>query len=291
MADDVMGKAAADAKPVTREGMGGSVVARPETRADRARRLAYRSRFAAFYVLLAIVAGAGVGVLLVLVGRGSPAPAPAWSAWEPTGSVERRSAQIADHVGDQYRLPSGKALVAITYAGPPTVTGPDGSSFRVPAIAVRPDTTAGRAEADDIDTLNAANTVMYTLCGLGNACSIPEGKPTAERGQLLRREALELALYSFHYLDGIDSALVLLPPRADGQAATAVFIERGDVRAELSRPLDETLTAPLTPGVGEIQADEQTVVDRTTRSRIYEYGYLQAQDGSPVMVLTPAVGG
>jgi hypothetical protein len=291
VADDVMGKAAADAKPVTREGMGGSVVARPETRADRARRLAYRSRFAAFYVLLAIVAGAGVGVLLVLVGRGSPAPAPAWSAWEPTGSVERRSAQIADHVGDQYRLPSGKALVAITYAGPPTVTGPDGSSFRVPAIAVRPDTTAGRAEADDIDTLNAANTVMYTLCGLGNACSIPEGKPTAERGQLLRREALELALYSFHYLDGIDSALVLLPPRADGQAATAVFIERGDVRAELSRPLDETLTAPLTPGVGEIQADEQTVVDRTTRSRIYEYGYLQAQDGSPVMVLTPAVGG
>jgi hypothetical protein len=291
VADDVMDKAAADAKPVAREGMGGSVVARPETRADRARRLAYRSRFAAFYVLLAIVAGAGVGALLVLVGRGSPAPAPAWSAWEPTGSVERRSAQIADHVGDQYRLPSGKALVAITYAGPPTVTGPDGSSFRVPAIAVRPDTTAGRAEADDIDTLNAANTVMYTLCGLGNACSIPEGKPTAERGQLLRREALELALYSFHYLDGIDSTLVLLPPRADGQAATAVFIERGDVRAELSRPLDQTLTAPLTPGVGEIQADEQAVVDRTTRSRIYEYGYLQAQDGSPVMVLTPAVGG
>ena len=291
MADDVMGKAAADAKPVSREGMGSSVVARPETRADRARRLAYRSRFAAFYVLLAIVAGAGVGALLVLVGRGSPAPAAAWSAWEPTGSVERRSAQIADHVGDQYRLPSGKALVAITYAGPPTVTGPDGSSFRVPAIAVRPDTTAGRAEADDINTLNAAGTVMYTLCGLGTACSIPEGKPTAARGQLLRREALELALYSFHYLDGIDSTLVLLPPRANGQAATAVFIERGDVRAELERPLDQTLTAPLTPGVGEIQADEQSVIDRTTRSRIYEYSYLQAQDGSPVMVLTPALSG
>jgi hypothetical protein len=291
VADDVMGKAAADAKPVSRDGMGSSVVARPETRADRARRLAYRSRFAAFYVVLAIVAGGGVGALLVLVSRGSPSPAPAWSAWEPTGSVERRSAQIADHVADQYRLPSGKALVAITYAGPPTVTGPDGSSFRVPAIAVRPDTTAGRAEADDIDTLDAANTVMYTLCGLGPACSIPEGKPTLERGQLLRREALELALYSFRYLDGIDSTLVLLPPRADGQAATAVFLERGDVRAELGRPLDQTLTAPLTPGVGEIASDEQAVIDRTTRSRIYEYGYLQAQDGSPVMVLTPTLGG
>jgi hypothetical protein len=289
VADDVMDKAAAEAKRVSPNGMGNAAVTRPESRADRARRLAYRSRFAAFYVLLAVVAGAGVGALLVLVSRGSPAPAPAWSAWEPTGSIQRRSAQIADHVGDQYRLPSGKPLVAVTYAGPPTVTGPDGSSFLVPAIAVRPDTTAGRAEADDIDTVSAANTVMYTLCGLGDACSIPEGKPTVERGQLLRREALELALYSFHYLDGIDSTLVLLPPRADGQAATAVFIERGDVRAELRRPLAQTLTAPLTPGVGEIQPDEQRVIDRTTRSRLYEYSYLQSQDGSPVMVLTPAL--
>ena len=291
MADDVMDKAAAETKRVSGNSVGTAIVARPETRADRARRLAYRSRFAAFYVALAVVAGAGVGALLVLVGRGSPAPAPAWSAWEPTGSVQRRSAQIADHVADQYRLPSGKALVAITYSGPPTVTGPDGSSFLVPAIAVRPDTTAGRAEADDVDTLSAANMVMYTLCGLGTACSIPEGKPSIERGQLLRREALELALYSFRYLDGIDSTLVLMPPRADGKMATAVFLQRSDVRALLGQPLDQTLTAPLTPGVGEIQADEQQVIDRTTRSRIYEYGYLQSQDGSPVMVLTPALGG
>lgn len=290
MADDVMGKAAADAKPVPGNAAGGGVVAQPETRADRARRLAYRSRFAAFYVLLAVVAGAGVGALMVLVNRGSPAPAPAWSAWEPAGSAERRLAQIGDHVGDQYRLPSGKPLVAVTYSGAPTVTGPDGSTFQVRAIAVRPDTTAGRAEADDVNTVSAANTVMFTLCGLGSSCSIPEGKPSQARGQLLRREALELALYSFTYLNGVDSTLVLLPPRADGKMATAVFVEHGDVGGELGRPLDQTLTAPLTPGVGEIQPDEQRVIDRTTRSRVYEYSYLQAQDGSPVMVLTPALG-
>ena len=291
MADDVMGKAAADANQVPANAVGPVVAARPETRAERARRDAYRSRFSAFYVVLAVIAGIGVGALLVLVGRGSPAPAPAWSAWEPTGSTERRAAQIGDHVGDQYRLPSGKALVAVTYAGVPTVTGPDGSNFQVRAIAVRPDTTAGRAEASDVDTLNAQNTVMYTLCGLGNACSIPEGKASIARGQLLRREALELALYSFRYIDGIDSTLVLLPPRADGKVATAVFVERSDVGRELGQPLDQTLTAPLTPGIGEIQADEQRVIDRTTRSRLYEYSYLQAQDGSPVMVLTPALSG
>jgi hypothetical protein len=290
VADDVMDKAAADAKPPA-SAVGTGPVARSESRADRARRVAYRSRFAIFYVALAIVAGAGVGALLVLVGRGSPAPAPAWSAWEPTGSTERRSAQIAEHVSDPYRLPSAKALVAVTYSGPPTVTGPDGSSFQVRAIAVQPNTAGGRAEADDIHTLDARDAVMYTLCGLGSACSIAEGKPSVARGQLLRREALELSLYSFRYLDGIDSALVLLPPRADGKAATAVFLERRDVRAELDQPIDQSLTAPLTPGVGEIQPDEQRVIDRTTRSRVYAYSYLQAQDGSPVMVLTPALGG
>ena len=288
MADDVMDKAAADAKPVP--GTGSAPPSFRGVAAERARRVAYRNRFAAFYVMLAIIAGAGVGRCWSS-SAAEPCPAPAWSAWGPVGSSERRAAQIGDHVGDEYRLPSGKALVAVTYAGVPTVTGPDGSNFQVRAIAVRPDTTAGRAEADDVDTVNAGNTVMYTLCGLGTACSIAEGKPSIARGQLLRREALELALYSFHYLDGIDSALVLLPPRADGKAATAVFVEGNDVRPELRRPLDETFTAPLTPGVGEIQPDEQRVVDRTTRSRVYEYSYLQAQDGSPVMVLTPALSG
>jgi hypothetical protein len=108
VADDVMDKAASEAKPVPGNGIGATVAPR-ESRAERARRVAYRNRFAAFYVMLAIIAGAGVGALLVLVGRGSPAPAPAWSAWEPVGSSERRAAQIGDHVGDQYRLPSGKA--------------------------------------------------------------------------------------------------------------------------------------------------------------------------------------
>jgi hypothetical protein len=289
VADDVMGKAAADAKPVSSKPGGTGVVARPESRADRARRLAYRSRFAAFYVVLAVVAGAGVGALLVLVNRGSPAPAPTWSAWEPTGTVDQRVAQIADHVGDQYRLPSGNALVSITYKGPPVGTVDGQNVLPVRALAIRPDTTGGRADENDITTVNGANAVQYNLCGLGGGCSIPEGKPSPAREQLLRREALELALYSFRYLDGVDSTLVLLPPSADGNQATAVFLTKNDLRAELGRPLDQTLTAPLAPGIGEIALDEQRTINRVTR--IYEYGWLQSQDGSLVAVLTPDVGG
>jgi hypothetical protein len=288
VADDVRKTMSADAPPTAKAT---TAPARIESRADRARRLVYRGRFAAFYFVLAMVAGAGVGALIVLVGRGSPAPAPAWSEWQPTGSTERRAAQIGEHVSDLYRLPSGNALAAVTYAGPPTATGPDGAIFQVQAIAVRADASGGQAEPDEVDTFPAGNTVMYTLCGLGRACSIPEGKPSAERAQLLRREAFELALYSFHYLGGVDSVLALMPPRADGNLATAVFLERGDLGPELGRPLSQTLTAPLTPGIGEMPPDEQRVVDRVTRSRMYQYSYLQAQDGSPIMVLAPAGSG
>lgn len=291
MADDVMKRSAADAPAPAPGSVSASVPARAESRADRARRLAYRGRFTVLYFLLAVIAGSAVGAFVVLLERGSPAPAPPWSEWQPTGSPERRAGQIGDHVPEPYRLPSGRQLATVTYVGPPTVTGPDGTTFQVRALAVRPDTSGGRAEANDIDTIDAGGTLMYNLCGLGTACSIPEGKPSNARGALLRREALELALYSFEYMDRVQSVLVMLPPRPDGQASTAVFLERSDVRAELAKPLDETFTAPVVPGVGEITAEELRVVERTTRARLYSFSYLQAQDGSPIMVLSPVLGG
>jgi hypothetical protein len=286
VADDLK-KSAAGTAP-TKQAQAASRVGAP-SRAERARQTAYRGRFAIFFLLLAMVAGAALGTAVVLLGRGSPAPAPPWSDWEPVGSAQRRTAQIADRVTDPYRLPSGNQIDTVTYAGPPTVTGPDGTTFQVRAIAVRPDVSRGAAEADDVNAFDASKTVMYTLCGLGNHCSVAEGKPSNARGALLRREALELSLYTLKYVDGIDSVVVLLPPRPDGKAATAVFLERGDVSHELSRPLARTLTSTLTPGVGQIPPVELQTVEGITRPRLYQYSYLQAQDGSPVMVLDPAI--
>lgn len=287
MADDLR-KSAADA-PAATAPIQPTLPAVAPSRAERARRTAYRGRFALLFILLAGVAGVAIGTTVVLVGRGSPSPAPPWSEWEPIGSGERRAAQIADHVTDLYRLPSGAQLATVTYSGPPAVTGPEGTTFQVRAIAVQPDTTGGAAERDDIDTFDAGETVMYTLCGLGEGCSIAEGKASEARGALLRRQALELALYSFAHIDGAESVLVLLPPRPNGQPSGAVFLERSDVRRELSRPLDRTLTAPLAPGVGEIIPDELRSIERITGQRLYGYALLQAQDGSPVMVLQPAL--
>jgi hypothetical protein len=285
VADDVMGKAAADAEKVSANGVGASLVAQRPSRADRARSAAYRSRFAAFYVLLAIVAGAGVGTLLVLVGRGSPAPAPAWSAWEPSGSIERRASQIGDRVSDQYRLPSGSPLATVTYVGPPTIASPqDASPLDIRGLAVA---RGAATAAEDIDVFRSDETVMFVLCGRGQTCAIPEGQESPQRTQLLRREALELSLYAFKFLDGIESVLVLLPPPLGQQQSTGVFLERGDLRAELDKPLNETLTAELTPGVGEISADEGRAVDRLTRTRLFQVGQTQQQDGSLIMLLAP----
>jgi hypothetical protein len=286
--DDVSKSASDISAPAQRSGPPALPAAR-HSRAERARRSAYRGRFAALFIALAAVAGVAIGTTVVLIGRGSPAPAPPWSEWQPVGSPERRAGQIGEHVASAYHLPNGRELAAVTYSGPPTVTGPDGSTFQVRSIAVEPDTSGGRAEADDIHALNAGGTVMYTLCGLGVRCSIPGVANTPARGALLRREALELSLYTFEYVEGVDSVLVLLPPLPDGQAATAVFLERPDVGAELSRPLNETFTSPLAPDIGDIEPDELRSIERATRPRVYTYGYLQGQDGSPIMVLSPAL--
>jgi hypothetical protein len=283
VADDVMRRAAETTQTVP---VGQTLPARRESRADRARRLVYRGRFAAIYVLLAAIAGAGIGALVVLVDRGAPAPEPAWSEFEPVGSAERRVAQIGDQVSDSYRLESGSQLAAVTYAGPPTIAGQEGAPLEVRALAV--ETRAEAVTADDFDTVPASESVMYILCGLGESCSIQDGQPTLERGALLRREALELALYTFKYVDDIDSVLVLLPP-APGGSSVSLFIQRGDVQAALDKPLRETLTAAATPGVGEMSQSELRTVANLTQARLYQFRPLQAQDGSLLMILTPAI--
>jgi hypothetical protein len=256
-------------------------------RSERARRAGYRRRFAVIYGSLALIGGIAIGALLVLITRPDAVPNPAWSSWEPTGSSNAQVLQIADHVAKQYKFQGDQLVVAL--GGPPTITDAGNTNAEIPirAIAVRPDTSTGKAEEDDIELIDASQSMEYVLCGLGDGCSISQGAPTEARGTFLRRQALELALYTFKYVDGVDSVTVILPPLPGGQTPpSAVFLKRGDVKSELSKPLSQTL-APITPTIGTIKATELQTLNRITRPRLYQVGYTQAQDASPVLILSP----
>lgn len=253
-------------------------------------RSTYRRRFAVIYGILALILGVGFGALVVLLTKSDALPSPAWSAWEPDGSSNARVKQIADHVAKEYRFQGEQMVVAL--GGPPSVSagGNEGTApIPISAIAVRPDTSTGQAEEDDIDIYDASKSMQYVLCGLGEGCALSSGPPTEARHTLLRREALELALYTFKYVDGVESVTVFLPPPMGGQIpGSAVFLERGDIGAELSKPLSQTLS-PITPSVGTIKAEELQTLNRITRARLYQFQYTQAQDLSAVLVLDPIV--
>ncbi len=262
-------------------------VARPIVEPKSPRRGTYRRRFVIFNVLLAVAAGVGIGALVVLLTRPDAVPNPAWSSWEPTGSSSARVKQIADHVAKEYRFQGDQLVVAL--GGPPTVTagGDTTSPIPISAIAVRPDTSTGQAEDDDIQLVDASKSMQFVLCGLGDGCSILDGSPTEARGTLLRRQALELALYTFKYVDDVSAVTVFLPPPSGGQTpGSTVFLEKGDVGGELSKPLSQTLS-PITPSIGTIKGGELQTLNRITRSRLYQYQYTQAQDLSAVLVLDP----
>ena len=194
-------------------------------------------------------------------------PAQVWSRWQPDGSETARVRQIADHVSTRYRFADGDQLV-VALGGPPTVTAGGGeqstSPIPVRAIAVRPDASTGKAEEDDISIVDASKSMQFVLCGLGQNCSISQGEASAARHSLLRRQALELSLYTFKYVDDIDSVTVFLPPPPGGESpGSAVFLRRGDVKQELSQPLSRTM-APGAPSIGSIPARELQTLNRIT---------------------------
>ena len=79
-------------------------------------------------------------------------------------------------------------------------------------------------------TLSALSgtTAVFNLCGLGSNCAIAGGTPSTDRLLLLRREALELALYTFRYVHNVDNVVSILPPGRT-QAVTTAKLADGSV--------------------------------------------------------------
>ena len=244
--------------------LGRPLVSAPVTRAPR-----YRSRFLLAYLALAALVGGAVGAFVVLVRQPAAEEAAAWSPWRPTGDQSEYPKEIAAYVSGKYKLASGDPMVN-AIAGPPQVQD----------VRIRWVTVQGSSEVASTD-----NALMYVLCGGGNRCSIKEGKPSRGRLRALKREALELALYTFTYVDGVDSVIELLPPTPKGQSNGALFFRERDLDAELERPLQETLARPEGVKPARVEPSEVLTVERLTTPYLFTYQFQQAQDGSAVLVL------
>jgi len=239
----------------------------------------YRRRFVFVYVLLgAALAAALAGIVLAL--ESTIHPSPAWSAWRPSGGGLGATRQIADQVAPKYRLPGGNQLVDVI-AKAPSVS-PGSQTIPVHYLAVR----GTKGSGDQILDVSSSNSVMFSLCGLGPSCSIATGKASIARGRLVRREILELALYTFKYVGGIKNVIAFMPPRRGAQPQYVVYLRKDDLAPQLQLPLAQTLT-PKTPLPNAITAREVRLVDATTESRVFSFSLSQAQQGDAILVLAP----
>jgi len=250
----------------------------PSSQPPQPKRL-YRKRFFTAYTILAAAIGATVAGIVLAAGSSITSHTP-WSSWEPDSSGTTGAKQIAAHVSKQYHLPSGEQLVDVL-AKPPSVS-PANQQIPLHYIAVR----GKKASADTVIPINSGDTVQYSLCGLGDACAISKGTPSVQRGTLVRREILELALYTFKYMGGVKNVIAFMPPTPGSTPKYAVLLQRDELSQYLHQPLTTTLGAK-TPLANTITRKEQQTIDATTESRVYSFSLSQAQNGDAVLVLAP----
>ncbi len=159
------------------------------------------------------------------------------------------------------------------------MTAPSGGAAPIHYVLIH-----GSTGTDRVIPVSSSDSIMYTLCGLGQRCAIATGKPSAARGRLVRREILEMALYTFKYVSGIKSVVAFIPP-ANGKTFI-VLLQKSDLSSELKTPLAQTISA-RTPLPAAIPAREVQLIDATTNSRVYTFGLQQTQQGDVVLILKP----
>jgi hypothetical protein len=280
-------------------------------RGDRRLSSPHAGKFrAALALLIGLAIGAiAVAVVVLTTGSRSGQSVP-WSAWKPTDSGNLGASEIADHVAPLYRISGTNQLSVVTVANLGSSSaaasasvagsGPGGSASPGLQIAVRPDPSSSTL------SLLSGHTIAYNLCGIGSSnCAIGVGTPSTNRLLLLRREALELALYTFKYISGTDNVVAILPPGHTTQSCTglcpkpnqrtttkpiniALLFLHDELRPWLEQPLAATLPEPFPPTVDQIaSAPEASLVEQITARGMFTENIEQAQDGSNLIVLNP----
>ena len=275
-------------------------------------------------VVIAVIAGA---IAFVTAHNATNAgPLPAWSSWSPPDSGTQGAIDIANHLGPFYRINQTDQLDAVTVLNAPdpsqaaNITGSQASNPIV-ELAISNQAPASNASAV---SLIGGRTIAYNLCGLGvdnSSCAIGEGTPSNNRLLLLRREALELSLYTFRYLPNISNVVTILPPGYTQQTATlspnpptaststtgsststttsagqpldlAVVFDRQQLDYFVTqKPLSATLPLQYPPTVNELslwrQTSDAAIVDQITAHALFTDQIKRSEDGNMLVLLNP----
>jgi hypothetical protein len=289
---------------------------RSAVRGSRSRSARQTNEFphaAKFRAAMGLLVGLAIGALAVaavlVIGGKKGSSSVQWSSWQPSDSGLAGAREIADHVAPLYRISGTQQLAVVTVvnlansaaAQAALASGTQNQTSGL-QIAVQPSSSSGQL------SLLSGNTIAYNLCGLGSTnCSIGVGTPSTERLLLLKREALELALYTFKYISGTTNVVAILPPghttslsctlcAKPNQHATvrpakfALLFLHDELSPWLSLPLSQTLPGVdgFPPTVGQVQGDpEMSLVEQITARGIFTESIESAQDGTNLLVLKP----
>jgi hypothetical protein len=271
-----------EAKPMSAE----KAVVRDPPKGMKTKR--YTGRILLIYAILIAVLGGAIAAVVItetghgLGGGGSSSSSKGWSDWKPkNGTPAAMTKEIADHIGSQYKLnKKGQQLVAIVSEAPLVTSGTHKVSISNLAIRTTPN---GKA----IKIVPSTHIWTDEFCGLGSQCSISAGQPTVARGRLVRREALEVALYTFKYVPSIDSVVAFMPPPPGQSQSTLIFLQKDNLKKQLDQPLSATLPLAKPPLPTDPNPKEQAMIDKLTLPSVYSYHLQQLQDASALLVLDP----
>lgn len=273
-----------------------------------------------FRTATAVLVGCAVAAILIAVSaalstssRSGATSGQAWSRFVPPESGTLGARDIADYVAPAYRISpvdqlsvvtvlnlESAAAAAASAAAATNGTAGAGATANGLQVAVHPSPTSSAV------AVLPGNTIGYNLCGIGGKnCTIGIGRPSTSRLLLLRREALELALYTFRYLPSVQNVVAILPPGHTQAQSTlsrqlptttttsralnvAVLFLRNELRPLLTAPLKSTLPETAPPTISQMPtAPEAALVSQVTGHGLFSEQLQQAQDGSNLIVLDP----
>jgi len=276
-------------------------------------------RFRAATAMLVGIAIGAIVIALAALTSSNGTSAQKWSSWSPADDGIQGAREIADHLAPLYRISGVNQLDIVTVSNlnnssaataSSGTSGTSGSSGSPGSgglqVAVRADPSSSAV------SLISGNTIAYTLCGIGTSnCSIGAGTPSADRLLLLRREALELALYTFKYISNTQNVVAILPPGHTQPASTlspkpptsgakgagaqpvdlALLFLRDELKPWLDQPISDTFPEQFPPTVPELslwkQTPEAALVAQITERGLFSEHISSTQDGTNLIVLDP----